>query len=215
MEQTKKICCLCKKEKQLDEFYKCSSYPDKHQYRCKTCQKMVANTDKKRSYARQYGKTKKGLLVNRLAARKYHNSKRSQEIHNAWRERNKEKISRQRKIHYLENQDRIKAYHKIYYIGNKEKAKIHRRKRKALKRGVYHEPYTDAQIFNRDNWICGICGQKINKRLKWPNPRSKSIDHIIPMIKGGSDSPINLQASHLRCNLSKHAGNGGQLRLIG
>lgn len=88
-------------------------------------------------------------------------------------------------------------------------------KYKALKQGVGHEPYRDSYIFQRDGWVCGICGRKINKKLKHPNPLSKSINHIIPLSKGGNDSPVNVQAAHLRCNMGKHNINTGQLRLIG
>jgi len=113
------------------------------------------------------------------------------------------------------NQEELSAYGKAYRKANPEKCVAKRRKYRALKRGNAHNPYKDIDIFERDNWICGICGQKINKRLKHPNPRSKSIDHIMPLSRGGNDTPINVQAAHLRCNLSKYAGGGGQLRLIG
>lgn len=111
--------------------------------------------------------------------------------------------------------NRIKACKRAYCLANKDKEAVRSRKRRALKLGNNHEPYTDKYIFERDGWICGICGQKINKRLKYPNPRSKSIDHIVPLSKGGADAPINLQAAHLRCNVGKSAKSGGQLRLIG
>jgi len=113
-----------------------------------------------------------------------------------------------------QHRDRI-AYRKAYRLANPEQMAAYDRKRKAFKLGNGHQPYTDTYIFERDGWICQICGQKINKRLKWPHPRSKSIDHIVPLIKGGADAPINIQAAHLRCNISKNAGGGGQLRLIG
>lgn len=147
---------------------------------------------------------------------------------------NKEKIKIYKKGYYLANKreklnyakkyqreypEKARKHMKTYRFAHPERvaerAKITSRKRKALKLGVGYKPYTDTYIFERDGWICQICGRKINKKLKWPNPLSKSIDHIIPFIRGGSDSPINVQAAHLRCNLSKNAGSGGQLRLIG
>lgn len=108
-----------------------------------------------------------------------------------------------------------KIYLKNYRQTNPEKLRIHRRKYRAVKRGVSHQAYATNYIFERDGWICQICGQKINRRLKYPNPRSGSIDHIVPLSKDGIDTPSNVQASHLRCNLGKHATNKGQLRLFG
>lgn len=52
--------------------------------------------------------------------------------------------------------------------------------------------------------ICGICGQPVDFSLKWPDPMSKSVDHIIPVSKGGHPSDIsNLQLAHLCCNREK------------
>ena len=114
----------------------------------------------------------------------------------------------------IKNPEQRRKTKKQWRQRNPEKTRANNRKWRALKGDNYHETYSDAYIFERDGWYCGICGQKINKRLKWPNQRAKSIDHIIPLSRGGADAPINLQAAHLRCNQSKHANNGGQLRLI-
>lgn len=51
---------------------------------------------------------------------------------------------------------------------------------------------------------CGICGQFVNKKLKYPDPMSPVIDHIIPLAKGGHPSAIeNLQLAHWSCNRQK------------
>ena len=51
---------------------------------------------------------------------------------------------------------------------------------------------------------CGICGKPVDKDLKYPNPMSKCIDHIIPLAKGGHPSDINnLQLAHWTCNRQK------------
>lgn len=52
--------------------------------------------------------------------------------------------------------------------------------------------------------VCGICGQPVDFSLKFPNPLSPCIDHIIPIDKGGHPSDIdNLQLAHLSCNRAK------------
>ena len=52
--------------------------------------------------------------------------------------------------------------------------------------------------------VCGICGQPVDKTLKYPHPMSACIDHIIPIDKGGHPSdPDNLQLAHLSCNRAK------------
>lgn len=52
--------------------------------------------------------------------------------------------------------------------------------------------------------VCGICGLPVDKTLRWPDPMSKTVDHIIPVSKGGHPSDIsNLQLAHFSCNRQK------------
>lgn len=52
--------------------------------------------------------------------------------------------------------------------------------------------------------VCGICGKPVDKSLKFPNPMSAVIDHIIPIDRGGSPDDIdNLQLAHMSCNRAK------------
>lgn len=52
--------------------------------------------------------------------------------------------------------------------------------------------------------ICGICGQIVDRSLKYPHPMSPCIDHIIPIDRGGHPSDINnLQLAHWKCNREK------------
>ena len=52
--------------------------------------------------------------------------------------------------------------------------------------------------------VCGICGKPVDKSLKYPHPLCATIDHIIPLEKGGHPSDINnLQLAHFTCNRQK------------
>ncbi len=106
-------------------------------------------------------------------------------------------------------------YNRAWCNANPEKIRSRNQRRRAQKRGVDLKKFDDIEIFERDSWICQICGKKIDKRIKWPSPKSKSLDHIVPLLRGGSHVRQNVQATHLRCNISKSAKGGGQLKLIG
>ena len=52
--------------------------------------------------------------------------------------------------------------------------------------------------------VCGICGRPVDKSLKYPDPMAPSVDHIIPISRGGHPSDIdNLQLTHWCCNHAK------------
>lgn len=74
-----------------------------------------------------------------------------------------------------------------------------------------------AAIAKRDGYRCGICGGRVDMKLKHPDPGFASLDHVVPIADGGDDlDPANLQLAHLRCNLAKrNRGGEEQLRLIG
>lgn len=79
-------------------------------------------------------------------------------------------------------------------------------RRRALKAGAETEPYTRDEIAERDGYTCQLCGGHVDMELKWPDPGFPSIDHIIPLSRGGSDLKTNVQLAHLRCNIAKGAG---------
>lgn len=85
-----------------------------------------------------------------------------------------------------------------------ETRKANWKKREALKRGANGaETFEYLEVFDRDRWVCGLCHEAIDPVLKWPEPLSVSLDHIVPLSKGGSHSLMNVQAAHLVCNVSK------------
>ena len=52
--------------------------------------------------------------------------------------------------------------------------------------------------------VCGICGKPVDKSLRSPHPMSATVDHIIPVSKGGHPTDLdNLQLAHRCCNRQK------------
>jgi 5-methylcytosine-specific restriction endonuclease McrA len=79
-----------------------------------------------------------------------------------------------------------------------------KRQRRAALRNVERVRYIDTDIYERDRWCCQLCGLPIDRGAKYPDPMSRSIDHVVPISLGGGDTPTNVQAAHLTCNLRKH-----------
>lgn len=53
---------------------------------------------------------------------------------------------------------------------------------------------------------CALCGQAIDYGLKYPDPRAFTVDHVVPLSRGGTDSLTNLVPAHFSCNRAKSNG---------
>lgn len=95
---------------------------------------------------------------------------------------------------------------RAYYqrTGFTERRKAEYQRREARKRGAaVAERFSKTDIFERDGWRCGICGADVDRTLRYPDPGSASLDHVVPLSKGGVHAPDNVRCSHLRCNVSR------------
>lgn len=59
------------------------------------------------------------------------------------------------------------------------------------------------RIAHRDGWECRLCGVEIDSSYYHPHALSPTVDHIIPVSRGGTDELSNLQVAHFRCNIRK------------
>ena len=107
------------------------------------------------------------------------------------------------KIYRLNNPDKIKASQKIYRQNNPDKIHAKSSKRRALEKSAVVENVSRKIVYERDNGICGLCGEIIDINHKSPHPKSLTLDHIIPLSKGGKHSYDNVQVAHYSCNSSK------------
>ena len=73
--------------------------------------------------------------------------------------------------------------------------------------GYFVTPTVRAEIYERDGWACGLCGDGVDASLIGSRDLWRpSLDHIIPQSKGGTDSPENLRLAHWWCNSVRGAG---------
>lgn len=78
-----------------------------------------------------------------------------------------------------------------------------RRRYRARKTNAYVKQVNTNAIYERDKGICKLCNGKIDKQLRAPHPMSLSLDHIIPLSRGGTHEPDNVQIAHFICNSKK------------
>lgn len=87
-----------------------------------------------------------------------------------------------------------------------------------LRRGLRRtsEGFNRQAIYERDHWVCQLCGELVDSQLPGNHPRGATLDHLVPVSVGGDHSPGNLQLAHRCCNSAKRDrvwGEGEQLRL--
>lgn len=59
-------------------------------------------------------------------------------------------------------------------------------------------------IILKTQGVCGICHAPVDFSFKYPHPLSPTVDHIVPVAKGGHPSALeNLQLAHRHCNRAK------------
>lgn len=80
-------------------------------------------------------------------------------------------------------------------------AKDARRRMKLAQATV--EVFDPMEVFDRDGWVCQLCNEPVDRDAEYPDPGYRSLDHIVPISKGGEHSRRNTQLAHLGCNVSK------------
>lgn len=88
--------------------------------------------------------------------------------------------------------------------------------RRARKHGTTKgEVITIDMLMHRDNNTCNICDEHIDPHIEYPNPMSKSIDHVVALSRGGEHTMANTAPSHLVCNVRKNDKDIDEVRAIG
>lgn len=103
-----------------------------------------------------------------------------------------------------------------------ERSRRSKMKRRAAKRGVEAEVFDPREVFERDRWICQICGWKIDPDATYidpatgkPNPRYPTLDHVVPLAEGGPHTRANTRLACFDCNCKRgDRGGNEQLALI-
>lgn len=75
-------------------------------------------------------------------------------------------------------------------------------RRKRAQEGTQVERVSLSRVAERDGWVCSICGQPVVRnasevRLQW------SLDHVVPLSKGGAHTYENCKLAHRGCNSAK------------
>jgi hypothetical protein len=178
-----KTCTHCHIEKDISEFFRSKRTRDGYDDNCKKCN--LSNNKRWREnnieYTKKYGKI--------------------------WRENNQDIVKRNHDNWYQNNKEHIKEQTKIWCNSHKKERRLicinywHKR-RSHIDNTNEKQKITMPEwkhILDLQNNTCATCGRKFTRKLK------PTMDHIVPLSKGGEHTSANIQALCQSCNSSKNA----------
>lgn len=111
--------------------------------------------------------------------------------------------------YYLQNKPHLRAANEEWKRAHPERVKElairKERRRNEQMRSTAVEPIDRWEIFERDNWICGWCRKNVDASLHYQHPLAATMDHVVPLSRGGRHVRENVQLTHRKCNDEKGA----------
>lgn len=90
-------------------------------------------------------------------------------------------------------------------------------KRRALKRTTQVEAILPREVFERDGYICHLCGEPTNRlagnAFKRQDPKAPELEHIVSLTDGGTHTWSNVACACRACNAAKGTRSFGQMHL--
>lgn len=149
-------------------------------------------------------KAKKAAYSKRSRPRIRLYERRKKAVRSAYRRAYDAKHPEKRREYHLRQmakpgvKERMYAKNKEWAAANPDKIRAIWQTRRAREKDAFVEPIDFAQVRLRDKGGCGICSLPVP-------PDEESLDHIIPLAKGGLHQMSNVQLAHLSCNKRKGA----------
>lgn len=74
------------------------------------------------------------------------------------------------------------------------------KRRAIMKRG---EQINHTEVFDDHGWICHLCGEEISRFAGRDDHMRVTLDHVIPLSRGGTHTRDNVKPAHWLCNMQK------------
>ena len=173
----------------------------------------LKNLEERKKYEREWARTHR-RLVRGANFGKRKRKKTDEEIHKTklanrrrYHSRNRQRINATVKQKRLADPGRFRSVDRARYWRNPEKRQHQSRVQRAKRTGVdcYISLEDWKALLTRFNFRCAYCGLTLTKN-------NRSLDHAIPLIRGGTNEISNLVPSCLRCNQRKNRLTAAEFR---
>jgi 5-methylcytosine-specific restriction endonuclease McrA len=199
-----KICKECGLTKELSEFYVSHTNLDGRWGTCKVCVRVRAQKYRREhleQYA-QYEKARANLPHRAEARRKYQEEHKDEisEYKKKWAADNKESVAAYKLAYYEREREEIIARSKRWAEENPRKVKQAKANNRRMRRAAKHA--TPGSFTTEE--FKALCEDYGNKCLACGDTDTAlEADHVVPLIKGGSDDIDNIQPLCGSCNRKK------------
>jgi HNH endonuclease len=170
-----KTCSRCNETKPKTEFYNQSNSKDGLRYHCKVCHSIKA------------------------AIYRAENQEKVHDGRVAWATNNRDKLKSSRDAWRLANREKQKVLTADWSKVNPEARRVLRQNYRARKlaNGVGISKDIAARLFLLQKGLCPCCNNPLGDNYH--------LDHIMPLVLGGSNTDRNIQLLRATCNQHKHA----------
>ena len=175
---------------------------------------VARNLEKVRASNRRYEAENREARVEasreRWVNRTPEQAKRAYEASRRWQQENPEKAKAASLAWCEANPERVKERSRAWREANPEKMADSGRRYRALKKGAESDDHTFAELC--EHWLamgldpeqCSYCDKRCSPTQSHGGPDTFSIDHVVPLVRGGSHCMDNLMPSCKGCNSSKN-----------
>jgi len=183
---------------------------------CKHSTPTCAECAKRRAYHRQYGARNRTAM--REASRRYYAANKEaiqtrqrmrtagvkrvrppshKEYQKAWRAANQTRVAAVIKAWNAAHPDKVREYRQRAYSKNKAAFRARDRRRRALEVEAFCGPVDVAALVVEQGGLCYLCSKALGADC--------SLDHVVPLTRGGSHEQFNAAVAHKACNSKKNA----------
>lgn len=152
-----------------------------------------------RARALEYAKANLDRINKRRRAHQQKNRDRIKETKRSWYARNADKARAQANASYKRHKKTVRTKQADFYKRNPAPFKQRARNRRALlKKAAGSHTHADIEkLYASQGGRCAICFRQLNGKY--------DVDHVVPLLRGGSNDPENLQLACCPCNNRKRA----------
>jgi HNH endonuclease len=174
-----KKCCHCKEDQPLDCFQKNSAARDGLQHRCKKC-------------------TREAHLE--TYAKRYHLWKERAKL---WKKSNRDKVNKATRDRRNKDVQKARDENRIWRESNPYVVAMTAARKRAAQLGILSTLTAEEwrQVVEEANFLCHICGTSVCFEIGSLN--RLSLDHVLPMSRGGKNVKENVAPAHNRCNKAR------------